>query len=154
RSPWIIAGTMTMMGLFLWVADRGGQKSDSVEHVGTTRAILIGCSQAFAIIPGVSRSGVTITTGLLLGLQRTAAVQFSFFMSMPIIFGAVVLKSHYLFSSLGQPGVALAVIASAVSGLAAIHVLMTYVKTRSFAPFVVYRLALGLGLFAYLLARK
>ena len=109
-----------------------------------TDALLIGCAQAFALIPGVSRSGATITAGRALGFDRQSAAVFSFLMCMPIIAAAAVLK---LPRALAQSGPSLSllvgVVTAAVSSLVAIKVLLRFVQTRSFAVFAVYRFALG-----------
>lgn len=153
RSPWIMVVTLSVMGVALWVADRVGPKVRKMEDITWTRALLIGLMQAVALIPGVSRSGVTITTGLLLGFERTAAVRFSFLLSVPITLGAGLLKSHYIFENLGSPAIWVGIVASALAGIAATHVLITYVRQRSFTPFVVYRLILAAVLAATLLTR-
>lgn len=150
RSPWILVGTMSVMGLLLWYADRTGKKTLKMEDITWTRAFIVGCLQAFALIPGVSRSGVTITTCLLLGLEREASVRFSFLLALPITAGAGLLKYKYLLHNIGDPTIGVAILVSAVAGMAAIHVLITYVRTRSFTPFVVYRLLLAAGLAATL----
>ncbi len=153
RSPWIMVGTLSIMAVALFYADRVGKKNLHLEDITWTRAIIVGTVQAFALIPGVSRSGITITAGLLLGLERTAAVRFSFFLAMPITAGAGILKSSYLIHNLGVPAIWVAVLTSAVAGILATHVLITYVRTRSFTPFVVYRIALAAVLAATLLSR-
>jgi undecaprenyl-diphosphatase len=153
RSPWLIAGTLSIMGLWFLVADRFGKKQISLDQISWRNAILIGLSQGLAIIPGVSRSGITITSALLLGLDRSAAVRFSFFLSIPIIFGAGLVKAKYLIGNAGDPALIAGMLVSALSGLMAIHLLITYVRTRSFMPFVVYRLALAGSVVACLLLR-
>ncbi len=96
RSPILIASMLIIMGLILYWADQHGSKRDGLKSIRFWEALLIGFSQALAIIPGVSRSGITMTTGLLLGLNREATARFSFLLSAPIIFGASVIKMPYL----------------------------------------------------------
>jgi len=151
RSPWILAGTLSVLGVLLFYADRKGSRSLTLSHLTWGKAILIGLSQGLAIIPGVSRSGITITTALLLGLDRTAAVRFSFYLSIPIIFGAGLLKAKFILHNAGDPSIWVAMIGAAVSGLAAIHTLITYVRTRSFTPFVIYRFGLSLIIMGWLM---
>jgi undecaprenyl-diphosphatase len=153
RSPWVMVVTLSLMGAALWYADRMGPKSRNLEDVSWAQALTIGFAQAIALIPGVSRSGVTITAGLLLGFERTAAVRFSFLLSVPITLGAGLLKSSYLVANAGSPAVWVGLITSAAAGIAATHVLITYVRTRSFTPFVIYRIALAAVLAATLLVR-
>jgi len=92
RSPLLIAVTMSVMGVLLWWADKAGRKDKLAEQMTPGHALGIGVAQAFALIPGVSRSGSTITLGLALGYSRDAIARFSFLMSTPIIFGAGLLK--------------------------------------------------------------
>jgi undecaprenyl-diphosphatase len=153
RSPALLACTLSLMGVALWIADRAGRKQNDIDSISWTQALLIGLAQGFAIIPGVSRSGVTITGALILGLKREEAVRFSFLMSMPIILGAGLLKSKYLVANAGDTSMWLAMASSFAFGIAAIHVLITYVKTKSFAPFVIYRLVLSAGIVVWLWAR-
>lgn len=152
RSPWIMVVTLSLLGVLLWLADRLGRKRIPMEAVGWMPALIIGCCQAIALVPGVSRSGVTITTALFLGLDRSAAVRFSFLLSIPITAGAGLLKSPYVMNNLGNPMIWAGVAASAVSGMLAMHVLISYVKNRSFTPFVLYRIALAVVLAGYLIA--
>jgi undecaprenyl-diphosphatase len=106
---------------------------------------MIGLSQALAIIPGVSRSGITMTVGLFLGLTREGAARFSFLLSAPIIFGAAVLKLPYLIShpSLITSGFIVGMIVSCITGLAAISFLLRFIQRGTFLPFAWYRFILG-----------
>jgi len=145
RSPALIAGMLMFMGLILLLADRKGVKKTDLAHMNFSTSLLIGFSQALAIIPGVSRSGVTMTAGLFAGLQRETAARFSFLLSAPIILGAGVLKIPKL---LAQPGAintpfVAGIIVSAVSGFFSIKVLLNYIQTHDFTPFVWYRFAVG-----------
>ena len=140
------------MGLGLWAADRAGRKQLTIDDLSWPQAFLIGLSQGLAIVPGVSRSGITITSGLLLGLRREEAVRFSFLMSMPIILGAGLLKSKYLIANAGDISIWVAMIASFVFGIAAIKILMSYIRTKSFAPFAIYRLALSAVIVVWIFA--
>jgi undecaprenyl-diphosphatase len=148
----LIAVTLSVMGLALAAADRWGSKTIPFHEVNWSKALTIGVCQAFALIPGVSRSGVTMTTGLFLGLEKTAAVRYSFLLSIPITMGAGLLKIHYLVDNIGNPEFLAGLITSAVSGFLAIHFLLTYVRSRSFTPFVVYRLALAAAIAIKLLS--
>ena len=152
RSPALLAGTLSMMGLALWAADRWGRKHLGMGGLSLGKCVLIGFAQGLALVPGVSRSGVTITTALLLGLDRKSAVRFSFLLSMPITLGAGVLKSKYLVHHIQEPAILIAIVSSLLFGLAAIHVLITYVKKGSFTPFVIYRFALSAVILIFLLS--
>ena len=153
RSPLLIAVTMSVMGVLLWWADKAGRKDKLAEQMTPGHALGIGVAQAFALIPGVSRSGSTITLGLALGYSRDAIARFSFLMSTPIIFGAGLLKfpkmlreMHSGASPLGWDGLAAGCIASAIVGALVIRWLLAYLRTRTFAVFAVYRLLVSVGI--------
>ena len=153
RSPLLIAVTMSVMGVLLWWADKAGRKDKLAEQMTPGQALSIGVAQAFALIPGVSRSGSTITLGLALGYSREAIARFSFLMSTPIIFGAGLLKfpkmlreMHSGASPLGWDGLAAGCIASAIVGAFVIRGLLAYLRTRTFAVFAVYRLLVSVGI--------
>ncbi len=150
RSPLLLAVTLSTMGLALFAADRWGSKQIPLEQISWRQAIIIGVCQGIALIPGVSRSGITITTALVLGLDREAAVRFSFFLAIPITLGAGLVKFKYLIHNIGDPAIPVGLLVSALSGLAAIHILITYVRRKSFTPFVVYRLALAVAIVAFI----
>lgn len=146
---------MIVMGLALYAADYFGRKKRTIENVQTNDALFIGVSQALALIPGVSRSGATLTAGLIKGFERADAARFSFLMSLPITLGAVgfkflsaVHKNEFATASAPIPMMILGILASAVSGFWAISFLLNYLKTRSVALFVVWRIVVALGVFA------
>jgi undecaprenyl-diphosphatase len=143
RSPWITAGTLSGVALLLYYADWKRRDGQNFESLSWMQAMAVGCFQALALVPGVSRSGITITTALLLGLNRSAAVRLSFLMSIPVTLGACVLKINYLTANVGNPAVLTAIATSAISGFVAIHFLVTHVRHKSLTPFVVYRLLLA-----------
>lgn len=142
RNPLLIAATLGGFGVILWIADKYGRKVTKLEGTHWWEALLIGCSQALAVIPGVSRSGSTIAAGLGLGFQRTDAARFSFLMSIPIIFGAGLVKIRHLGGDVGHAALAVGFCASAIAGFLSIRFLLRYVATRNFNIFVWYRLAL------------
>jgi undecaprenyl-diphosphatase len=149
-DPILIGVMLIVFGLVLLWADRrvGGRH----EHEFQTRdATLMGFAQAVALQPGVSRSGVTITMGRALGFRREAATRISFLMSLPIIAGAGLFKAAKVVSDGGIPSGFVApfiwgMLAAGVSGWIAVAGLLRYLRTRSFTPFVVYRVALGIAL--------
>ena len=147
RHPALVAASLSLAGIFLLLADRNGRRSRPFATLTIKDALVIGCSQALAIIPGVSRSGVTITAGLFRHLDRQAAVRFSFLLSAPIIFGAGVHEIPKIVSQgllTDQAPLYLAgFAAAAVSGYLFIAFLMRFVKARSFAIFAYYRFALS-----------
>ena len=144
RSPTLIATTLIVMGVLLWAVDRYIVDRWSLDEMRWTQALAIGCAQAFALIPGVSRSGATITAGRGLGFHRESAAVFSFLLSMPITAAAAAKEVP---AALHQQGLSLTllvgVIASAVSGWLAISVLLKYVARHSYGVFALYRVLLG-----------
>jgi len=153
RSPLLIAVTMSVMGVLLWAADKSGRKAKLAEQMTMGEAAGIGVAQAFALIPGVSRSGSTITLGLAFGYTREAIARFTFLLSTPIIFGAGLLKfpkmlreMHSGASPLGWDGLAAGCIASAIVGALVIRWLLAYLRTRTFAVFAIYRLVVAAGI--------
>jgi undecaprenyl-diphosphatase len=145
RNPILIACMLILLGVILYVVDRKGKKQIDVEHITLKTSFLVGLSQALAIIPGVSRSGITMTTALALGMTREGAARFSFLLSAPIILGAALVKVPKVIANPAMidasflAGMAMACIA----GLASIGFLLRYVQTKTFLPFVIYRFALG-----------
>ena len=154
RSPWVIAVTTIVFGLLLWVADRSPAKNRSEHELGIKDILVIGFFQAIALIPGTSRSGITITAGLLLGMSRRAAARFSFLLSMPLIFASGFLQTLDLMQSslvIDWMALILAVILSAVSAGLCIHYFLKLIDGIGMLPFVIYRLLLGAFLIALLL---
>lgn len=154
RSLWVIAGALTFFGLLLALADRRARTATRTsDDVGLGDAILVGIAQMFALIPGASRSGVTMTGALFLGLERSAAARFSFLLSIPAITGAGLYELIRERRALLDAGVGPLVVATVVSGLVgflSIGALLRFLRTRSSMPFVVYRIALAAWI-AYLL---
>ncbi|MCI4354660.1 MAG: undecaprenyl-diphosphate phosphatase, partial [Thermoplasmata archaeon] len=145
RSPALIAGTMAVMGAILFAADRVGGRKGTLESVTLRDALLIGISQAAAIVPGVSRSGATISMARLLGYRREESARFSFLLATPITFGAALVKVPRLLHTGGEMRPLLVGIgAAAVVGLLSIRGLLTYVRTKDYTPFVYYRLAFAI----------
>jgi undecaprenyl-diphosphatase len=149
-QPWQIAIFLAVFGVLLWVADRRSERQD-VDDLSMKGAFAIGVSQILALMPGVSRSGITITTGRFAGLTRDAAARFSFLLLIPIVLGAVLYKGlkHVVLNPLpaGSTGpFIVGTIAAAAVGLVAIDVLLGYVRRRDYSPFVVYRLAAALAI--------
>jgi undecaprenyl-diphosphatase len=143
RSPALIGTMLIVMGVILWAVDRAAAQGRPIDSMAWKDAILIGVAQMFAIIPGVSRSGSTITAGRALGFSREAAAVFSFLLSLPIITAAVLFEGrHAIADGISAPLIA-GVIASAVSGWLAISVLLKFVARHSYGVFAAYRLVIG-----------
>ena len=147
RQPAVIGTAMIGVGLLMWAGDRLEPRKLTLHDVSLVDALLIGVAQAFAIIPGVSRSGATMTAGLFRGISREAAARFSFLLSTPIIAGAA-LKAGMDLLRAGVPAemrvpFLVGISVSAVVGYFAIAGLIRYLERRSFKIFIVYRVALG-----------
>ena len=145
RNPVLIAIMLIALGIVLYWVDRKSAKKIEAENISLKTSFLIGLSQALAIIPGVSRSGITMTTGLFLGLTREGAARFSFLLSAPIIFGAAIVKVPHI---IANPAVIttnfiVGMVVSCVTGIASIGFLLRYVQTKTFLPFAWYRFILG-----------
>lgn len=143
-EPWQIAIFLTVFGILLWVADRARQERGMAD-LGLGHAVMMGVAQSLALMPGVSRSGITITTGRFLGLDRDSAARFSFLLLIPTVLGAVVWKgvNDVLLGDLpdGWKGpFVVGTLAAIGSGLLAIRGLLGYVRRHDYSVFVVYRL--------------
>jgi undecaprenyl-diphosphatase len=158
RHPALVAAVLAGAGLLLLLADQAGKRVRDFGKISMIDALLIGLSQACAIIPGVSRSGATITCALALGLTRQAAIRFSFLLSAPIIFGAGIYKLPEIIAQglNGGQGALFATgfLASALSGYLFISFLMQYIRARSFAIFAYYRFLLAAVVFIALFLQR
>jgi len=153
RSPWVLAITTIIFGLLLWLADATAKQQVSMEQMNWRQALIIGLAQAVALIPGTSRSGITMTAAMLLGLDKVSAARFSFLLSIPII----VLSGGYQASKLlSEPtqydisGILLGMGLSFISALICIHFFLKIISRMGMLPFVIYRLLLGIGLLVFL----
>ena len=144
RSPILVAFTLSAVGLILYLVDKYHRHRKKLNQITWTDSLLIGLSQALAIVPGVSRSGATITTGLALGLNRESAARFSFLLSTPIIFGAAAFNFPGLLESGFDANIILGMLSAAASGYLAIKYLLKFVERKGYAIFFWYRLALAL----------
>ena len=149
RSPYVIGVMLILVGVFLWWADTRGKLRHDLSRVALGEAMLIGFAQAVALIPGTSRSGITISTALMLGLKRSAAARFSFLLSSPILAGASLKVAYDAWEQGGIPPemqlpFSIGVIVSALAGYAVIAFFLRYLQTRSMRPFVYYRVIFGI----------
>jgi undecaprenyl-diphosphatase len=151
RSPVPIAIAMIALGLLMWYAESAGRRDRTMAQTSLGDSLVIGCAQAAALFPGVSRSGVTITTGLLRGMDRESAARFSFLLSTPVIAGAAAVEMPKLLRAhkagqldLPLSHVAICVAVSAVVGYAVIAFLLQYLQTRTLKIFVYYRILFGI----------
>jgi undecaprenyl-diphosphatase len=153
RTPFVISASMILVALTMWWADSRSRLTRSLVQSNIGDAVTIGSAQALALCPGVSRSGITITTGLFRGFTRDAATRFSFLLSAPLIAGAVVSHLPKLIKLHKAGGLDLPVstllLSIAVSGIAGYFVIsffLRYLRTRTLTVFVVYRLVVGVGI--------
>ena len=133
----------------LWLSDIFGRRCREISSINKKDALIIGFSQILALIPGTSRSGITMTTGLLLGLDRNSSVKFSFFLSVPIIIAAASYEAINLVqlgNNIDLFNFIVTIFLSAVSSLLAIHWFLKFLDKIGMAPFVIYRLVLGITL--------
>jgi undecaprenyl-diphosphatase len=153
RSLWIVATMLVVFGIILGLADWAGAKNRTLDHLTIPHGIAFGFAQALALIPGVSRSGGTISAGLFLGYERAAAARYAFLLAIPAVFGSGFFQ---LVKSLGEPAVygpietAAATLVAFVVAILVIAFFMNYISRHSFLPFVIYRILLGGTIFALL----
>jgi undecaprenyl-diphosphatase len=148
----LIAGALIFVALLMWLGEKVGNLNKPLTRISFIDSLAIGVAQAFALIPGVSRSGSTITAGLFRNLTRDAAVRFSFLLSTPLIAGAALLKAHELHKE-GLPHdmqmpVLVGIIVSALVGYAAISWLIRYLQSNSLKIFIIYRIIAGIVVIA------
>jgi undecaprenyl-diphosphatase len=158
RTAEDVAVAIVIGAAILWLADQVGRKVKGLEQISFRLAFVFGLAQSLALVPGISRAGITISAGLFAGLTREAAARFSFLMATPIIAGAGLFEARNLLS--GDAGVAIQVgplavgmIAALVAGLGAIHLMLRYVRTNSYLVFVVERVAIAAVVLVVFLSR-
>ena len=154
RNLWVVALALVIMGLILGYADSSARHIKSDEDLKTRHAIIFGLGQAMALIPGVSRSGATITFGLFMGFKREVAARYSFLLAIPAVLASALLEVPKIGSDtfVNWPATLVSTVIAFVVGYAVIARLMTYIKTASFKPFVIYRVVLGVILIGLLVS--
>jgi len=145
RNLWLVAGALIFMGVLLGVADRYASHTKRESDLNPKNAVLFGLGQALALIPGVSRSGATITAGLAMGFKRDVVARYSFLLAIPAVFASAALTAGDISSDgyVNWPATIVATIVAFVVGYFVIASLMKYLQTRTFLPFVIYRISLG-----------
>jgi len=148
RAPALVASVLIIVSVVMWLAERSSRFLKPLSQIGFADAMTVGILQAFAVVPGVSRSGITIAGGLFRNFTREAAARFSFLLSTPIIAGAALLKLHHVMKEGLPPGMAtgfvVGMIVSAVVGYATIAWFIRYLQTKTLTVFIVYRILLGI----------
>jgi undecaprenyl-diphosphatase len=153
RSLWVVAIALIVVALALaWVERRKPAHGRDLDSIDLRDAILIGCAQALALVPGVSRSGITLLAAMALGIRRDAAARFSFLLSIPAVGAAGIFELPKIMRAhdIGGTPLAVGLIVAAISGYASIAWLLKFLRTRSTMPFVIYRVALGVVIIAML----
>jgi undecaprenyl-diphosphatase len=150
RSPLIVGAALLVVGLVMWAGERMGNREVNLGQIGLVDSIVVGAAQAFAVIPGVSRSGSTMAAGLFRGMNRETAARFSFLLATPLVAGACLKKGleihhHGMPADMRMPFL-VGIMVSALVGYAVIAVLIRYLERRTFTIFVVYRVILGVVL--------
>jgi undecaprenyl-diphosphatase len=146
RNLWVIGTMLIVLGLVLGVADKIGSTDRTIKQITLRDSVLMGLAQALALIPGVSRSGATLSMGRLLGYDREAATRYAFLLAIPAVVGAGLFEIPEISSgdnSYGWGPTIVATVIAFVVGYAAIAWLLRYISTHSYTPFVLYRVALG-----------
>ena len=153
----VIALALAIMGVIIYLADKYSKQTKDIKKITLKDAIIVGCSQVFALIPGFSRSGTTIAAGRVLGLDRESAAKFSFYLSAPVVLGAVVLQLikgsalSVIAANLGT--FVLGILVSFVIGLLCIKYLLKYLQKHNFKIFMVYRVVLAIVVLVYIFIR-
>ena len=146
RNLWVIAYMLIGFGLLLGIADWLGKREKTIKDLSFSHGVMFGLGQALALVPGVSRSGGTITVGLMLGYTREAAARYSFLLAIPAVLGSGLFQFLSTFGDLNQQLLFATVVATVVSGvvgLSVIHYLLKYLQKGSFLPFVLWRVLVG-----------
>jgi undecaprenyl-diphosphatase len=156
RALAIIAAAQIVFGLLLGIADMKSRKTRTFDDIILRDAIIIGCAQALALVPGASRSGVTLIAALALGFERAAAARFSFLLSVPAVAGAGFKELHVVLHARDVSGSTLAIglAVTVVVSYASIAWLLKFLRSHATIPFVIYRVALGALIFALLAAGR
>jgi undecaprenyl-diphosphatase len=153
RNLWVIAYTLIGFGVLLGLADFFGKKTKNITELNFSHGVAFGMGQALALVPGVSRSGGTITVGLMLGYTRQAAARYSFLLAIPAVLGSGLFQFFASVGDLSQNLLVATVVATIVSGvvgLSVIHYLLKYLQKGSFLPFVIWRVGVGVWLLVML----
>ena len=145
RNLWLVAFALIFMGVVLGLADRFAKHTKNESDLSTGNAVLFGLGQAMALIPGVSRSGATITAGLLMGYKRDVVARYSFLLAIPAVFASAALTAGDIADDdfVNWPATIVATVVAFMVGYFVIAGLMKYLQTRTFLPFVIYRITLG-----------
>jgi undecaprenyl-diphosphatase len=159
RNPWVMGGMLIAVGLLMWWAERASRAVRDLASLGLGDALVIGAAQALSVVPGCSRSGITISAALFRGLDRETAARYSFLLSTPAIGGAAAsalwhMHKQHLLHGLLTPAFATGVAVSALTGCLVIAWFLRYLRRSGFMPFVYYRLIFGIIVLALAFIRR
>lgn len=143
REPWAIAFSLMIFSLFIFLADKLAKNQKDLDSLNLVEVLLIGLAQSLAILPGASRSGMTIMAALFLGYRRQSAARFSFLLATPLIIGAALLEVPKISLAQVNGPFVVGFLSSAIFGFLSIKFLLSFLKTKNLVPFVVYRLVLA-----------
>ena len=153
----VIALALAIMGIIIYIADKYSKETKTIKKMTLKDAIIIGCSQVFALIPGFSRSGTTIAAGRILGLERESAAKFSFFLSAPVVLGAVTLQlikdSAWSIIAANLSTFILGILVSFIIGILCIKYLLKYLQKHNFKIFMIYRVILAIIVLLYVIIK-
>ena len=153
----VIALALAIMGIIIYLADKYSKETKTIKKMTLKDAIIIGCSQVFALIPGFSRSGTTIAAGRILGLERESAAKFSFFLSAPVVLGAVTLQlikdSAWSVIAANLSTFILGILVSFIIGILCIKYLLKYLQKHNFKIFMIYRVILAIIVLLYVIIK-
>ena len=153
----VIALALAIMGIIIYLADKYSKQTKNIKQMTLKDAIIIGCSQVFALVPGFSRSGTTIAAGRVLGLERESAAKFSFFLSAPVVLGAVTLQlikdSAWSVIAANISTFILGIVVSFVVGILCIKYLLKYLQKHNFKIFMIYRVVLAMIVLLYVIIK-
>ncbi len=153
----VIALALAIMGIIIYLADKYSKETKTIKKMTLKDAVIIGCSQVFALIPGFSRSGTTIATGRILGLERESAAKFSFFLSAPVVLGAVTLQlikgSAWSVIAANLSTFILGILVSFIIGILCIKYLLKYLQKHNFKIFMIYRVILAIIVLLYVIIK-
>ena len=158
RSPYVMGTMLIVVGLVMWAAERFAKHERTMNEMSLKDCLFIGCAQALALVPGTSRSGITMTAGLFRNLDRATAARFSFLLSTPIVAAAAMkglldIRKHGNLTPELLPSLGVGILVTAITGCFVIAVLLKFLRTNSVVPFVVYRIAFGIFVIALAVSR-
>lgn len=158
RSPYVMGTMLIVVGIIMWAAEKFAKHERTMNEMSLKDCLFIGCAQVLALVPGTSRSGITMTAGLFRNLDRATAARFSFLLSTPIVAAAALkglldIRKHGNLTADLMPSLGIGILVTAITGCFVIAVLLKFLRTNSVVPFVIYRIAFGIFILSLALSR-